>query len=144
MAFDNEEHSSGSEGSHSSESEGSEANTPHPPSVLGKRTRGEISGSSSDYLGKRSAAFRLTFSSLHDDTDVEHLLIFRGRTDPLVHHGRHFGRTVHAFCHMITLLSEGLIRSDAIASGRLQLSALSSELRYFILRQNHIADWTSS
>ena len=31
-------------------------------------------------------------------------------TDPLVHHGRHFGRTVHAFCTMSTLLNNGILR----------------------------------
>lgn len=31
-------------------------------------------------------------------------------TDPLVHHGRHFGRTVHALCTVRTLLNNGIIR----------------------------------
>lgn len=31
-------------------------------------------------------------------------------TDPLVHHGRHFGRTVHALCRVHTLLTNGLLR----------------------------------
>ncbi|KAF8190092.1 hypothetical protein BJ912DRAFT_850336 [Pholiota molesta] len=29
-------------------------------------------------------------------------------TDPLVHHGRHFGRTVHALCNIDTLLANGI------------------------------------
>ncbi|KAF8547987.1 hypothetical protein OG21DRAFT_1423889 [Imleria badia] len=29
--------------------------------------------------------------------------------DPLVHHGRHFGRVVHAFCNMQTLITNGLL-----------------------------------
>ncbi|KIJ59336.1 hypothetical protein HYDPIDRAFT_33275 [Hydnomerulius pinastri MD-312] len=29
--------------------------------------------------------------------------------DPLVHHGRHFGRAVHAFCNVQTLLTNGII-----------------------------------
>ncbi|KAH6896197.1 hypothetical protein BKA70DRAFT_1116609, partial [Coprinopsis sp. MPI-PUGE-AT-0042] len=52
-----------------------------------------------------------------------------GRTDPLVHHGRHFGRTMHCFCRIYTLISEGLIRNDAITTGRLRLSALRTEER---------------
>ena len=28
--------------------------------------------------------------------------------DPLVHHGRHFGRAVHAFCNVQTLIVNGL------------------------------------
>lgn len=31
-------------------------------------------------------------------------------SDPLVHHGRHFGRTIHAFCQVQALLSNGLVR----------------------------------
>jgi hypothetical protein len=31
-------------------------------------------------------------------------------TDPLVHHGRHFGRTVHALFTISTLLTNGLLR----------------------------------
>jgi hypothetical protein len=31
-------------------------------------------------------------------------------TDPLVHHGRHFGRTVHALCNISTLVSNGVLR----------------------------------
>ena len=31
-------------------------------------------------------------------------------TDPLVHHGRHFGRTVHALCNISALLTNGLLR----------------------------------
>ncbi|KIM78735.1 hypothetical protein PILCRDRAFT_75154, partial [Piloderma croceum F 1598] len=31
-------------------------------------------------------------------------------TDPLIHHGRHFGRTVHALCTVSTLLNNGLLR----------------------------------
>ncbi|KAF8835988.1 hypothetical protein BDN67DRAFT_992258 [Paxillus ammoniavirescens] len=33
--------------------------------------------------------------------------------DPLVHHGRHFGRAVHAFCNVQTLVTNGLIRMAA-------------------------------
>ncbi|KIM71880.1 hypothetical protein PILCRDRAFT_16629 [Piloderma croceum F 1598] len=31
-------------------------------------------------------------------------------TDPLIHHGRHFGRTLHAFCSVSTLLNNGIER----------------------------------
>jgi hypothetical protein len=31
------------------------------------------------------------------------------RTDPLVHHGRHFGRTVHALCNISALMTNGLL-----------------------------------
>ncbi|KJA13711.1 hypothetical protein HYPSUDRAFT_208140 [Hypholoma sublateritium FD-334 SS-4] len=31
-------------------------------------------------------------------------------TDPLVHHGRHFGRTIHALCNIHALINNGIIR----------------------------------
>jgi hypothetical protein len=31
-------------------------------------------------------------------------------TDPLVHYGRHFGRTVHALCTVSSLLNNGILR----------------------------------
>ena len=33
----------------------------------------------------------------------------RSVQDPLVHHGRHFGRTVHSFCSVQTLLTNGIV-----------------------------------
>ena len=33
---------------------------------------------------------------------------YRASQDPLVHHGRHFWRTAHAFCNVQTLLLNGL------------------------------------
>jgi hypothetical protein len=30
-------------------------------------------------------------------------------TDPLVHHGRHFGRTVHSLCNVTALVNNGLL-----------------------------------
>ena len=33
---------------------------------------------------------------------------FSSNTDVLVHHGRHFGRTVHALCRVHTLLTNGI------------------------------------
>ena len=36
------------------------------------------------------------------------LFYIRTTQDPLVHHGRHFGRTVHAFCNVQTLITNGL------------------------------------
>ncbi|KJA25460.1 hypothetical protein HYPSUDRAFT_134698 [Hypholoma sublateritium FD-334 SS-4] len=31
-------------------------------------------------------------------------------TDPLVHHGRHFGRTIHALCNIQALINNGIVR----------------------------------
>lgn len=39
------------------------------------------------------------------------LLFFNSRTtDPLVHHGRHFGRTIHALCNVHALINNGIVR----------------------------------
>jgi hypothetical protein len=35
----------------------------------------------------------------------------RCATDPLVHHGRHFGQAVHALCSVHTLLLNGILRA---------------------------------
>ena len=32
-------------------------------------------------------------------------------TDPLVHHGRHFGQTVHALCSIKALITNGLLHT---------------------------------
>jgi hypothetical protein len=44
------------------------------------------------------------------------LLVLRScLTDPLVHHGRHFGRTVHVLCNIHTLLTNGVLRLVELA-----------------------------
>lgn len=32
-------------------------------------------------------------------------------SDPLIHHGRHFGRTLHALCNIHSLLTNGILRT---------------------------------
>lgn len=34
----------------------------------------------------------------------------RRSTDPLVHNGRHFGRSIHALCNIHALINNGIIR----------------------------------
>lgn len=41
------------------------------------------------------------------------------RTDPLVGHGRHFGRTIRTFCRIHTLISNGVSRTMQLELGRL-------------------------
>ncbi|KAH7917879.1 hypothetical protein BV22DRAFT_972081, partial [Leucogyrophana mollusca] len=36
-------------------------------------------------------------------------------SDPLVHHGRHFGRTVHALCNVQALITNGILRLGELA-----------------------------
>ncbi|KAH6879973.1 hypothetical protein BKA70DRAFT_1378292 [Coprinopsis sp. MPI-PUGE-AT-0042] len=66
------------------------------------------------------------------------------RTDPLVHHGRHFGRTIRAFCRVQTLIKNGISRtlqleaegSDGIAENG-ELDSLSTQERqeHYIFQQ---------
>jgi len=39
--------------------------------------------------------------------EMDYLL--RRTSDPLVHHGRHFGRTVHAMCNVPALVTNGIL-----------------------------------
>ncbi|TEB18192.1 hypothetical protein FA13DRAFT_1649581, partial [Coprinellus micaceus] len=47
------------------------------------------------------------------------------KTDPLVSHGRHFGRTIHAFCRHFSLLKEGLARYLHMESGLVTMDELT-------------------
>jgi len=42
-------------------------------------------------------------------------LQYRCGTDPLVHHGRHFERVVHALCTVSALLNNGILRMGELA-----------------------------
>jgi hypothetical protein len=48
-------------------------------------------------------------------TIISIISVTRSGTDPLVHHGRHFGRTVHALCSVQALVTNGLIHVDELA-----------------------------
>ncbi|KAJ3525372.1 hypothetical protein NMY22_g10607 [Coprinellus aureogranulatus] len=49
------------------------------------------------------------------------------RTDPLVGHGRHFGRTIHAFCRIFPLIKDGLSRQLRFQAGVLNEEELSDK-----------------
>ncbi|TEB03971.1 hypothetical protein FA13DRAFT_1723520 [Coprinellus micaceus] len=50
---------------------------------------------------------------------VNHSDIACARTDPLVGHGRHFGRTIRTFCRIHTLITNGLSRTMQLELGRI-------------------------
>ncbi|KAH6880570.1 hypothetical protein BKA70DRAFT_1238733 [Coprinopsis sp. MPI-PUGE-AT-0042] len=50
------------------------------------------------------------------------------RTDPLVHHGRHFGQAIQAFCRVQTLIKNGLSRSIQLRYGRIQEDDLTTRM----------------
>jgi hypothetical protein len=42
-------------------------------------------------------------------------LLYSCISDPLVHHGRHFGRTLHAMSNVQVLLTNGILRMGELA-----------------------------
>lgn len=44
------------------------------------------------------------------NSDMQYLLLLRTAQDPLVHKGRHFGRTIFAFANVKSLIINGLNR----------------------------------
>ncbi|KAH6888779.1 hypothetical protein BKA70DRAFT_1121390 [Coprinopsis sp. MPI-PUGE-AT-0042] len=82
--------------------------------ATGKRRRdGESQDENEDENGDRDSALGLGPRKRHC------------RTDPLVHHGRHFGRTIQAFCRVQTLIKNGLSRSIQMTFGRLEEDQLT-------------------
>ena len=55
-------------------------------------------------LGPRKKPYMVLISNVL----IVSLLCTRTSQDPLVHHGHHFGRAVHAFCNVQTLVVNGL------------------------------------
>jgi hypothetical protein len=54
--------------------------------------------------------------------EVTHTPTHRCQTDPLIGHGRHFGRAVHTFCRPFPLIRDGLLRQI-----RFQANVLTEE-----------------
>ena len=48
------------------------------------------------------------------------MMLFRTTQDPLVHHGHHFGRVMHAFCNVQTLMTNGIARLGKDEDGGLE------------------------
>ncbi|KAJ2922523.1 hypothetical protein H1R20_g14572, partial [Candolleomyces eurysporus] len=83
----------------------------------------EAPGSARVALGKRSRS---------DDNERPFVLGPTkkfARTDPLVHYGRHIGRTIRMFCRFEALLASGVNLETAIKAGRLTLDDLGEEDR---------------
>jgi hypothetical protein len=51
-------------------------------------------------------------------------------SDPLVHHGRHFGRTVHAMTNVQALITNGIARMRELADEAEDAGALPVESIY--------------
>ncbi|KIM51107.1 hypothetical protein SCLCIDRAFT_144003 [Scleroderma citrinum Foug A] len=60
--------------------------------------------------------------------------VFSLTQDPLVHHGHHFGRAVHLFCSIQTLLTNGILSmAEELEANSLSVAyvAFSGELEVF-------------
>lgn len=67
-------------------------------------------------LGPRKKAYVLEPSWLLSGSVARiNTSLYSCLSDPLVSHGRHFGRTVHALCNITTLLINGLLRMGELA-----------------------------
>lgn len=51
----------------------------------------------------------------------------RHSSDPLVHHGRHFGRTVYAMCNVRSLITNSVLRLEESDNGEIVEESLTSE-----------------
>lgn len=47
--------------------------------------------------------------------------------DALVHHGRHFGRTIQLFCNFSNLLREGMLQEQRLQTHNLDLEDLPEQ-----------------
>jgi hypothetical protein len=65
-------------------------------------------------LGPRKKPFVVVHSFVPCQTCDD---IARCLSDPLIHYGRHFGRTCHALCSVRPLLKNGLLRLERITNG---------------------------
>lgn len=72
-------------------------------SSVGQKRRGALR------VGPRKKAYVQSASVI---TPMLYVLIFEIRcgSDPLIHHGRHFGRTVHAMSNVSALLNNAVVR----------------------------------
>jgi len=56
-------------------------------------------------------------------------------TDPLIHHGRHFGRTVHALCTISALINNGVLRMGELAEQPDSIYSKEEEQEHRVFQQ---------
>ncbi|KIM56133.1 hypothetical protein SCLCIDRAFT_29841 [Scleroderma citrinum Foug A] len=64
---------------------------------------------------------------------------YRTSQDPLVHHGRHFGRAIHAFCNVQTLILNGLQAMSDDDGSEESLTAVLEDRLMSSLKEEEIA-----
>lgn len=73
-------------------------------SILGHRSRDLVDNALQ--LGPRKKAYT---TQVQLRSTITFDLFYRSYQDPLVHHGRHFGRTIHALCRVHAVINNGLV-----------------------------------
>lgn len=111
---------------HSGHEHDENARSPVHPSSL-PRNRRPRSDSLEDPLTMGPRKRPYVFDDVHFFPVLNLKRAHRTRTDPLVSNGRHFGRTIHAFCRPFPLLKEGLARFLQVETGLLTVGDLSDE-----------------
>lgn len=77
-----------------------------PESTLGRRPRDLVDNALQ--LGPRKKAY-VKQVQLSSSMRSFGLCCHRSYQDPLVHHGRHFGRTIHGLCRVHAVINNGLV-----------------------------------
>jgi hypothetical protein len=75
--------------------------------IVGKKRPGAL------HLGAKKN--RASLLHVHITLNLTEYLGVSCGTDPLIHHGRHFGRTVHALCTISALINNGILRTGELA-----------------------------
>ena len=87
-------------------------------------------------LGNRKKPwFKLLFVIL--SYFYSHLSGIRHSSNPLVHHGRHFGRTVYAMCNVRLLITNGLLRLKESDGGEVSEESLTFEYVFRLIYSSH-------
>jgi hypothetical protein len=82
-------------------------------------------------LGNRKKPWSIVFVVLSDF--YSRLSGIRHTSDPLVHHGRHFGRTVYAMCNVRSLITNGLLRlGESDGDHEIMEESLTSEYVFLV------------
>ena len=65
---------------------------------------------------------------------ISNAYLCRHSGDPLIHYGRHFGRTVHSMCNVKSLLTNGMLRMGEADGGEVLEEFLTTESALLLLK----------
>ena len=88
-------------------------------------------GNNSLRLGNRKKPWVLSILFVISSYFYSRLSSIRHSIDPLVHHGRHFGRTVYAMCNVRSLITDALLWLEESDDGEISEESLTTEYIVF-------------